>query len=100
MAHPVGAMDTASVVITNISDFIWGGLWNGQGVLPIPPLALTLLRAGLYMMVGVRFYPLRKLGSALTGVFRKQDVGGLRYRANLPPVWQPRMVSPCTAGSV
>jgi len=75
MAHPTGAMDAALVTITNISDFIWGGLWNGEEVLPIPPLALILLGAGLYMMIGLRFYPVRKLGSALAGLFRKQDVG-------------------------
>ena len=29
--------------VTNISDFIWGGTWNGEAVIPFPPLALIPL---------------------------------------------------------
>ncbi len=56
--------------ITNISDFIWGGTWNGEQVIPIPPLAVILLGAGLWFMVGLRFYPIAKLGSAFAGLFK------------------------------
>ena len=37
--------------VTNISDSIWAGLWNGEAVIPFPPLAIILLGVGL----GVRF---------------------------------------------
>ncbi|MGF1548935.1 MAG: alanine/glycine:cation symporter family protein [Sphingomonadaceae bacterium] len=57
--------------VTNVSDFIWGGTWNGVEIIPIPPMVVILLGIGLYMMVGLKFYPLRKLGPAFTGLFRK-----------------------------
>lgn len=59
--------------ITNLSDFVWGGTWNGEEVLPFPPMVIVLLGIGLYMMIGLRFYPLRKLGSAFAGLFAKND---------------------------
>ncbi len=64
--------------VTNIADFIWGGTWNGVQVIPIPPLAVLLLGAGLWFMVGLRFYPLVKLGSAIKGLFagRKGEGAG------------------------
>ena len=62
--------------VTNISDFIWGGTWNGElvpwlqiGGQPIPPMTIILLGVGLYVMIGLRFYPLRQLGSAFKGLF-------------------------------
>jgi len=55
--------------VTNISDFIWGGTWNGEAVIPFPPLALILLGVGLWFMIGLRFYPIVKLGSAIKGLF-------------------------------
>ena len=40
--------------VTNISDFIWGGTWNGEllpwlsvGGQPIPPMVIILLGVGL-----------------------------------------------------
>ena len=47
--------------ITNFSDLLWGGTWNGEAVIPFPPLALILLGAGVWFMIGLRFYPLVKL---------------------------------------
>ena len=55
--------------VTNISDFIWGGTWDGEAVIPFPPLALILLGVGLWFMIGLRFYPIVKLGSAIKGLF-------------------------------
>ncbi len=55
--------------VTNISDFIWGGTWNGEAVIPFPPLAIILLGVGLWFMVGLRFYPIVRLGSAIKGLF-------------------------------
>lgn len=57
--------------VTNVSDFIWGGTWDGAQVLPFPPMVVILLGVGLWMMIGLRFYPLLKLGEAFAGLFRK-----------------------------
>ena len=62
--------------VTNISDFIWAGLWNGQEVLPFPPMILALLGLGLWMMIGLRFYPITKLGSAFAGLFKGRKAAG------------------------
>lgn len=64
--------------VTNVSDFIWGGTWNGEAVIPFPPLAIILLGVGLWFMVGLRFYPVTKLWSAITGLFagRKSEGAG------------------------
>ena len=64
--------------VVNVSDFIWGGTWNGAEVIPFPPMVIILLGIGLYIMVGLKFYPLRQLGSAFKGLFagRKGDGDG------------------------
>ena len=62
--------------VTNISDFIWAGLWNGEQVIPFPPLAIILLGIGLWFMVGLRFYPIVKLGSAVKGLFAGRKGSG------------------------
>lgn len=62
--------------ITNISDFIWGGSWAGEQVLPFPPMVIVLLGVGLYFMVGLRFMPILKLGSAFGGLFAGRKGSG------------------------
>ena len=62
--------------VTNISDFIWGGTWSGETIIPFPPMALFLLGAGLWFMVGLRFYPLTKFGSAVKGLFASRKSSG------------------------
>ncbi|MEP3422967.1 MAG: alanine/glycine:cation symporter family protein [Erythrobacter sp.] len=71
--------------IVNVSDFIWGGEWNGEpvswlsiGEVAVPPMVVVLLGVGLYIMVGLRFYPIVKFGSAVKGLFssRKGKGGG------------------------
>ena len=62
--------------VTNISDFIWVGTWNGDEVLPFPPMTIILLGIGLWIMVGLKFYPLRKLGSAFAGLFAGRKGSG------------------------
>jgi alanine or glycine:cation symporter, AGCS family len=57
--------------ITNVSDFIWGGAWNGAELIPFPPMVIVLLGIGLYMMVGLRFYPILNLWPAFKGIFTK-----------------------------
>ena len=62
--------------VTNVSDFIWGGSWNGAEVLPFPPMVIILIGVGLWIMVGLRFYPLVKLGSAFAGLFKGRKSAG------------------------
>ncbi|WP_370179827.1 alanine/glycine:cation symporter family protein [Alteriqipengyuania sp.] len=72
----VSFADRMVAPVTNISDFIWGGTWNGEAVIPFPPLALILLGVGLWFMIGLKFYPLTKLGSAMKGLFAGRKGAG------------------------
>ncbi|TRD10964.1 alanine:cation symporter family protein [Erythrobacter insulae] len=81
-AAPSGA-EAWIAPITNVSDFIWGGTWNGEalpwlsiGEQPIPPMTLILLGIGMYIMFGLRFYPIVKLGSAFKGLFSSRKGEG------------------------
>ena len=62
--------------IVNVSDFIWGGEWNGVEVIPFPPMVVALLGVGLWMMVGLRFYPLLQFGAAVKGLFKGRKGSG------------------------
>ena len=73
---PISGLEAAIQPVTNVSDFIWGGSWNGEEVLLIPPMVVILLGAGIYLMLGLRAYPLRKLFPALAGLFRKSEQKG------------------------
>jgi AGCS family alanine or glycine:cation symporter len=75
-AAPTSGWESAIDRVVNVSDFIWGGTWNGVAVIPFPPMVIILLGAGLYMMAGLRLYPLRKLGSSLVGIFKKSESKG------------------------
>ncbi len=77
MSTPVAGTGTSLLDrVTNISDFIWVGTWNGDEVLPFPPMTIILLGIGLWIMVGLKFYPLRKLGSAFAGLFASRKRSG------------------------
>lgn len=73
--NPTGA-EAWIAPITNVSDFIWAGLWNGQEVIPFPPMIIVLLGIGMWIMIGLRFYPIRKLGSAFAGLFKSRKGSG------------------------
>lgn len=62
--------------VTNVSDFIWGGIWAGEQVIPIPPLVVILLGVGLWIMIGLRFYPIVKFGAAVRGLFAGRKGSG------------------------
>ncbi|MFN4113160.1 MAG: alanine/glycine:cation symporter family protein [Sphingomonadaceae bacterium] len=62
--------------VVNVSDFIWGGSWNGETVIPFPPMVIVLLGIGLWMMFGLRFYPIRNLFSAFAGLFKGRKSAG------------------------
>ena len=74
-ANEAGSMSLIDRV-TNVSDFIWVGTWNGDEVLPFPPMTIILLGIGLWIMVGLRFYPILKLGSAFKGLFSSRKGSG------------------------
>lgn len=73
---PVSGAEAWIAPITNISDFVWVGTWNGAEIIPIPPMVVILLGAGLYFMIGLRGFPILKLFSSLFGVFKKSDKKG------------------------
>ncbi len=55
-------MDAIFDLIFTISDFLWGGEWNGTRIIPLSgPITYMLLGTGLYFMVRMGFRPLRRL---------------------------------------
>ncbi|RIV85935.1 alanine/glycine:cation symporter family protein [Aurantiacibacter zhengii] len=62
--------------VTNVADFIWGGTWDGATILPFPPLAIILLGAGLWFMIGLRAYPITNLVPAVKNLFAGRKSGG------------------------
>ena len=62
--------------VTNVADFIWGGTWNGEAILPFPPLAIILLGAGLWFMIGLRLYPVTNLPASVKNLFAGRKSGG------------------------
>ena len=57
--------------VVNVSDFIWGGSWSGNQILPFPPMVIILLGSGVFFMFRLGFYPILKLPSAFAGLFKK-----------------------------
>ena len=64
------------VLIDNISGLIWGGTWGDDRIIPLPPMVLILFGVGMWIMVGLRFYPLRQLGAAFKGLFAGRKSSG------------------------
>ena len=62
--------------ISNLADFIWAGRWGNAEVVPFPPMTLVLLGIGLWIMIGLRFYPIRNLGRAFAGLFKAREKSG------------------------
>ncbi|WP_339929045.1 alanine/glycine:cation symporter family protein [uncultured Brevundimonas sp.] len=71
MANTAGPMQGFYDGVTNVSDFIWGGTWHGEQVLLFPPMVVVLLGVGIWIMIGLRFYPITHLGQAFAGLFAK-----------------------------
>ncbi|MDO8901036.1 MAG: sodium:alanine symporter family protein [Phenylobacterium sp.] len=72
MPEETSAIEAFYAQVTNVSDFIWGGSWNGVAVLPFPPMVIALFGVGLWMMFGLRFYPITHLGKAFVGLFKSE----------------------------
>lgn len=80
-ASETGASKAASSIdiigtIENVSNVIWSGTWGETTIIPFPPMVVILLGAGLYIMAGLRFYPITQLGSAFAGLFRGRKSEG------------------------
>ena len=73
MANSPSSMQGFYDGVTNVSDFIWGGTWHGEQVLLFPPMVVILLGVGIWIMIGLRFYPITHLGMAFAGLFKKND---------------------------
>lgn len=61
--------------VDNVSGFIWGGSWNGAQVLPVAPMVVMLLGAGLFFMIRLKFLPIRRLFPAFGNLFRGRGKG-------------------------
>jgi len=68
-------MEAFETFITNVTDFVWGGTWGDKTILPVGPVVVLLLGAGLYFMVKLKFRPLKRFIPALAEVWagRKGD---------------------------
>lgn len=62
--------------VTNVSNFLWGGEWNGAQVLPVAPLVVLLLGSGLYFMIRIGFRPILRLGPAIGEVWAGRKGNG------------------------
>ncbi len=76
MANSPSSMQGFYDGVTNVSDFIWGGTWHGEQVLLFPPMVVILLGVGIWIMIGLRFYPITHLGMAFAGLFKRNDEKG------------------------
>lgn len=70
-------METIVGLIDNVSNFIWGGTWGGERILPVGLLAVFLIGTGLYMMIRLGGRPLTRFMPALKEVWdgRKGEDG-------------------------
>lgn len=68
-------MEAVANFITLLTDFVWGGNWGSQTILPIGPVVVILLGTGVYFMIRLGFRPLRRFGAAIAEVWegRKGD---------------------------
>ncbi|WP_428407479.1 alanine/glycine:cation symporter family protein [Hyphococcus sp.] len=63
-------MEQFYTLVDNVSGFIWGGTWGATAVLPLAPMVVMLLGAGLYFMIRLKFLPIRRLLPAFGNLFR------------------------------
>lgn len=66
-------VDALNTYVLLISDLLWGAQWNGQTVLPLPPMVVLLLGLGCYYMVLTGFRPIRRLGAGLSHLFTREQ---------------------------
>lgn len=62
-------MESFFEAVDNVSNFLWGGAWNGAQVVPLAPLVILLLGTGIWFMLLTGFRPLRRFLPALKGAW-------------------------------
>jgi len=55
--------------VDNVSGFIWGGSWGDAQILPLAPMVVVLLGAGLFFMIRLKGLPIRRLIPAFVTLF-------------------------------
>ena len=68
-------MEAFTELVNNLSGLIWGGTWGDTRYVPVGPIAVVLLGAGLWFMVRLGGRPLLRFGPAVAEVWagRKGD---------------------------
>ncbi len=61
--------------VDNVSGFIWGGSWGEAQILPVAPMVVVLLGAGLFFMIRLKALPVRRLFPAFGNLFRGRGEG-------------------------
>ncbi|ACT60577.1 alanine/glycine:cation symporter family protein [Hirschia baltica] len=69
-------METLVGLIDNVSNFIWGGTWGDQRILPVGLLAVFLVGTGIYMMIRLGGRPLTRFIPALKEVWDGRKAQG------------------------
>ncbi len=69
-------MEAFEAFVGNVSDFIWGGSWNDETILPFGPIAVLLLGTGLIFMIFLGGRPLRRFFPALAEVWAGRKGNG------------------------
>ncbi|MCH8490744.1 MAG: sodium:alanine symporter family protein [Oceanicaulis sp.] len=72
--EPAGAMTLVDLVF-QAADFLWGGYWGDEQIVPMGPMVVVLLGIGLFLMIRLGFRPVRTLGGAFSRLWsgRKGD---------------------------
>ncbi len=69
-------MEALVSLIDNVSNFIWGGTWDGNRILPVGLLAVFLVGTGIYMMIRLGGRPLLRFVPALKEVWDGRKAQG------------------------
>ena len=59
---------TFADIISKVNDFVWG-----------PVMLVLLVGTGIFLMIRLRFKPIRNLGYALRQVFSRHSLGTVSY---------------------
>jgi len=65
--------DTLNAYVLLISNLLWGGEWDGQSVLPFPPMVVLLLGLGCFYMIMTGFRPIWRIGAGFKHLFTREE---------------------------
>jgi AGCS family alanine or glycine:cation symporter len=70
---PAGFYESIVGGVETFGNFLWGGNWNNTQIVPLTgPITYLLLGTGLYLMIGLKFMPIRQLPRAVRSIFAKR----------------------------